>query len=73
MTRSPGPNAPVAEEPGPSRALLGKLEERARLDDTVLSEGHHRLSLGIESERLYDVSREVEAIRDQPASLSSAG
>ncbi len=66
-------DAAFAEEPGPPRALLGQLEEGARLDDTVLSECHHRLSLGIESERFDDVPREVEAIRDLPASLLERG
>jgi hypothetical protein len=57
----------------PYRGSFGELEERPRLDDPVVADERQGLALRVGRERLDDVAREVEAIRDRPAVARERG
>ena len=68
-TRSPGLTLRSRSASRPHGGALGDLAEGAVLDDPFAREERQRAALRIARERLDDVAREVEAVRDLPAAV----
>ena len=68
-----GADARLTQRRRPDGRAVRDLEEVPVLDDPFPAERRQRTALGVARERLDDVAREVEAVRDLPATVHEGG